>query len=119
MKSLNILRFYFPDIEIIANKYILNIECSLWDKCADIVTTLDDAKIFFQKEKEECDDKTISFDDLYKFYLKKKKGEITMSKSYFEKFLETYLKQYIVYTRVVSDKWLINNILDELKEDNL
>lgn len=116
---LNILRFYFPDIEIIANKYILNIECSLWDKCSDIVTTLDDAKTFFQKEKEYCDDKTISFDDLYKFYLKKKKGEITMSKSYFEKFLETYLKQYIVYTRVVSDKWLIDTTLDDLKEQSL
>ena len=116
---LNILRFYFPDIEIIANKYILNIECSLWDKCADIVTILDDAKVYFQTEKEMSEDKVISFDDLYKFYLKRKKGEITMSKSYFEKFIENYLKQYIVYSRVISEKWLTHTNLQEITGDNL
>jgi hypothetical protein len=116
---LNILRFYFPDIEIIANKYILNIECSLWDKCADIVTILDDARVYFQKEKELSEDKVISFDDLYKFYLKRKKGEITMSKSYFEKFIENYLKQYIVYSRVISEKWLTHTSLQEVHGDDL
>ena len=116
---LNILRFYFPEIEIIANKYIMNIECSLWDKCVDIINTLDEAKVFFQKEKEASDDKTITFDDLYKFYLKKKKGEITMSKSYFEKFIENHLKQYIVYSRVISEKWLTITVLDEINEEIL
>lgn len=116
---LNILRFYFPDIEIIANKYILNIECSLWDKCADIVTILDEARVSFQKEKELSEDKVISFDDLYKFYLKRKKGEITMSKSYFEKFIENYLKQYIVYSRVISEKWLTHTSLQEVDGDDL
>jgi hypothetical protein len=116
---LNILRFYFPDIEIIANKYILNIECSLWDKCADIVTILDDARVSFQKEKELSEDKVISFDDLYKFYLKRKKGEITMSKSYFEKFIENYLKQYIVYSRVISETWLTHTTLQEITGDDL
>jgi len=116
---LNILRFYFPDIEIIANKYILNIECSLWDKCADIVTILDDARVSFQKEKELSEDKVISFDDLYKFYLKRKKGEITMSKSYFEKFIENYLKQYIVYSRVISETWLTHTSLQEVHGDDL
>ena len=116
---LNILRFYFPDIEIIANKYILNIECSLWDKCADIVTILDDARVSFQKEKELSEDNVISFDDLYKFYLKRKKGEITMSKSYFEKFIENYLKQYIVYSRVISETWLTHTTLQEITGDDL
>jgi len=116
---LNILRFYFPDIEIIANKYILNIECSLWDKCADIVTILDDARVSFQKEKELSEDNVISFDDLYKFYLKRKKGEITMSKSYFEKFIENYLKQYIVYSRVISETWLTHTSLQEVHGDDL
>ena len=116
---LNILRFYFPDIEIVANKYILNIECSLWDKCADIVTILDDAKVHFQTEKEMSEDKVISFDDLYKFYLKRKKGEITMSKSYFEKFIENYLKQYIVYSRIISEKWLTHTSLQEVEGEDL
>ena len=113
---LNILRFYFPDIEIITNKYIMNIECSLWDKSDDIVSSLEDAKIYFRKEKETHDDKTVTFDDLYKFYLKKKKGEITMSKSYFEKFLEIHLKTFVVYSRVVSEKWLIQSDIDNVIE---
>ncbi len=42
-----------------------------------------------------------------------------MSKSYFEKFIETYLKQYIVYSRVLSEKWLTNTVLDEITEEIL
>ena len=116
---LNILRFYFPDIDIIANKYVMNIECSIWDKGDDIIKTLDLAKVHFKKEKETHDDKTVTFDDLYTFYLKKTKGEITMSKSYFEKFVETYLEKFVVYSRVISEKWLTNTVLDEINEEIL
>ena len=116
---LNILRFYFPDIDIIANKYVMNIECSIWDKGNDIMKTLDLAKVHFKKEKETHDDKTVTFDDLYTFYLKKTKGDITMSKSYFEKFVETYLEKFVVYSRVISEKWLTNTVLDEINEEIL
>ena len=97
----------------------MNIECSIWDKGDDIIKTLDLAKVHFKKEKETHDDKTVTFDDLYTFYLKKTKGEITMSKSYFEKFVETYLEKFVVYSRVISEKWLTNTVLDEINEEIL
>lgn len=114
---LNILRFYFTDIDIIENKYVMNIECSLWDKHAEIINCLKTAKTHFIKEKEEQDDKTIAFDEIYKFYLRTKtninSGDFTMSKSYFEKFIDKYLKKYIVYNRVVSGGWIIENGVSE------
>ena len=102
---LNILRFYFPDIEIIENKYVMNIDCSIWDKHVDIISSLESARSHFGKEKETMEDKTIAFDELYKFYLRTRTTEFTMSKSYFEKFIDKYLKKYVVYSRVISGDW--------------
>ena len=42
-----------------------------------------------------------------------------MSKSYFEKFVETYLEKFVVYSRVISEKWLTNTVLDEINEEIL
>jgi hypothetical protein len=113
---LNILRYYFVDIEIVSNKYILNIDCSLWNKGSDIINNLQHAREHFQIEKKDCDDKTLTFDDLYKYYLRTKVGEFTMSKAYFDKFIDQHLKKFVVYNRVVSDKWLENEIAQEILE---
>ena len=41
---LNILKHFFPNIEIIEDKYLLNISCSLWNKFGDISFTLNKLK---------------------------------------------------------------------------
>ena len=114
---LNILRYYLSDIEIIGNKYVLNIDCTLWNKGQDILLLLEDAKVYFKQEKVDCDDKTISFDDLYKHYLRKKDREFTMAKTYFEKFIDEHLKKYIVYSRVISEKWLEEDITSSISKE--
>ena len=114
---LNILRYYLSDIEIIGNKYVLNIDCTLWNKGQDILLLLEDAKVYFKQEKVDCDDKTISFDDLYKHYLRKKDREFTMAKTYFEKFIDEHLKKYIVYSRVISEKWLEEDVTSSISKE--
>jgi len=103
---ISILTHYVPDIEIVGNKYILNIDCSLWNKTRDIEATVYIAREYFKENLKSCEDKTISFDDLYKYYLKHQIGEFIVSKAYFEKFIDNYLSQYIVYSRVISEKWI-------------
>ena len=39
-----------------------------------------------------------------------------MSKAYFDKFIDQHLKKFVVYNRVVSDKWLENEIAQEILE---
>jgi hypothetical protein len=73
---LDLIRFYHDDIQIIDNKYIQGIYCSLWNK-----------------KQELCDffghmalSDTISFYDAYTIYLSRKKRHV-VSKSYFEKYI--------------------------------
>ena len=103
---ISILTHYVPDIEIVGNKYILNIDCSLWNKTRDIETTVYIAREYFKESLKSSEDKTISFDDLYKYYLKHKVGEFAVSKAYFEKFIDNYLSPYVIYSRVISEKWI-------------
>lgn len=116
---LNMVRHYYPEIDIVDNKYILNMDCSLWIKSVDIDSILISAQEHFRKELESSDDKTVIFDDIYKYYLSNKKSDFTMSKSYFEKYLEHKLKNFIVYKHVVSDKWIeeetVNSIFNNCK----
>jgi hypothetical protein len=38
---LKILKHFFPNIEIIEDKFVLNVTCTLWDKIGDINNSLD------------------------------------------------------------------------------
>jgi hypothetical protein len=115
---LNMVRHYYPEIDIVDNKYILNTDCSLWIKSVDIDSILISAQEHFRKEVESSDDKTVVFDDIYKYYLSNKKSDFTMSKSYFEKYLEHKLKDFIVYKHVVSDKWIEEETVNSIFNNN-
>jgi hypothetical protein len=103
---LNILRYYYTDIEIAANKFILRVECSMWNKTGAVVNILEKARNHFKEQLVENDDRTLAFDDIYTYYLKSRDEPFAMSKAYFEKCVNHLLKGYIAYTHVVSEKWL-------------
>ena len=110
---LNILRYYYTDVEIAANKFILRMECSLWNKTSAVISILECARTHFKTHLTDSDDRTIAFDDIYTYYLKNRTAQFAMGKAYFEKCLNHLLKGYIAYTHVVSEKWL-----DELESTN-
>lgn len=79
---LNILNHYFPQVEIVENKYIMGVMCSYWKKTEDILSAL---TIYKNKKKT-----IVSLDTLYAFYIKQKfTVKMHASKRFFKKFIET------------------------------
>jgi hypothetical protein len=106
---LKILNHFFTTIEIIEQKYILNISCSLWDKSKHI-----DNSFCYTKEELKKDYKLelISFDNVYNYYYKYCKlqsGKLIVSKRYFEKYLYYKVSDYIVYDKFIETNWILNS----------
>jgi hypothetical protein len=108
---LKILNHYFPNIEIIDNKYILNVQCSMWNKIGDMNQTLDSLKNHYKEIVllNENPSLLIPFDEIYAYYIKHKQIKFTISKLYFEKYLYSELSDYIQYDKFVSVSWVSNS----------
>jgi len=107
---LKILNHYFPNIEIIDNKYILNVQCNLWNKIGDMNQSLDSLKNHYKEVTllNENSSLLIPFDEIYAYYTKNKQTKFTISKIYFEKYLYFALFDYIQYDKFVSISWVSN-----------
>ncbi len=102
---LKILKHFFPNVEIIEDKFVLNVNCSIWNKMNDINTSFE-----YIKEQIKKDSKLtlISFDDAYNYYYKFCNGnsfKFIVSKRYFEKYLYFKLSDYIVYEKFIETEW--------------
>jgi hypothetical protein len=109
---LKILKHFYPNIEIIEDKFVLNITCSLWNKISDINSS-------FNYIKENVANKDIvtliSFDDVYNYYYtfcNKNSLRFIVSKRYFEKYLYYKLSDHIVYDKFIELEWLNKKLLD-------
>jgi len=103
-----ILRHFFPQVEIIENKYVLNVTCKLWDKLTDIESSF---KFIKDKIKNEYNLPLISFDDAYNYYYKfcnLHSLKNIVSKRYFEKYLYYKLTDSIVYEKFIKTEWFTN-----------
>jgi hypothetical protein len=103
---LKILKYFFPNIDIVEDKFVLNITCNLWDKVADINNSLSYIKNHIKKEHKLS---LVSFDDIYTYY----KNYCTLnsikfivSKRYFEKYLYFKFVDYIVYEKFIKIDWI-------------
>jgi hypothetical protein len=105
-----IVNHFFPNIEIIDNKYILNVECSLWNKIEDVNKCLETFKIYYKETilLNENSNLLIPFDEIYSYYIKSKQSKFTISKRYFEKYLLVTLSEYIEFDNFISITWLSN-----------
>jgi hypothetical protein len=102
---LKILKHFFPLAEIIEDKFVLNINCSMWNKMSDI-----NASFEYIKEQINSDHKLalISFDDAYNYYYKfcnLNSFKFIVSKRYFEKYLYFKLSDHIVYEKFIETEW--------------
>jgi hypothetical protein len=106
-----ILKHFFPNIEIIEDKYVLNISCTMWNKFKDIIKSFE----FIKNELKKNDFVAlISFDDAYNYYFKfcnSKSYKFIISKRYFEKYLYSKMSEHIVYEKFIETEWLINSTL--------
>lgn len=104
-----ILKHFFPNIEIIEDKYVLNISCTMWNKTKDIIKSFEFIKNELNKNKPIA---LISFDDAYNYYFKfcnSKSYKFIISKRYFEKYLYSKISEHIVYEKFIETQWLINS----------
>ena len=104
-----ILKHFFPNVEIIEDKYVLNIRCNMWNKTKDILKSFE----FIKNELKNNEPVSlISFDDAYNYYFKfcnSKSYKFIISKRYFEKYLYNKISEHIVYEKFIETDWLINN----------
>jgi hypothetical protein len=106
---LKILKHFFPNIEIIEDKYVLNITCLLWDKNNEIEQSFNYIKTQIKNNSQVLS--LISFDDAYNHYYKycnMNSHKSIVSKRYFEKYLYFKLSEYIVYERFIETSWVQN-----------
>lgn len=90
-----LIQHFFPEIIILDNKNILNVECRLWNKQTGIVRLLDS-----YKQNPNVD--IVSIDDLYSEYTNKTSGKLIVSKQYFEKYIQRTLSNVIVYETFID-----------------
>jgi len=103
---LKILKHFFPNIEIVENKYVLNVSCHIWNKNAEIEKSFDYIKTQIKTNHTLA---LISFDDAYNYYYKYCNNEfnkLIVSKRYFEKFLYSKIAKYIVYEKFIETNWV-------------
>jgi hypothetical protein len=103
---LKILKHFFPSIEIVENKYVLNVKCIIWDKNKDIETSFDYIKTQIKNTHTLA---LISFDDAYNYYYKFcncQSNKLIVNKRYFEKYLYSKISKYIVYEKFIETIWV-------------
>jgi hypothetical protein len=87
---LDLITYFYPNIEIDEDKYVYKIQCSLWDKQMDIQMVMDNLY--------ETNGKS-SLYDAYQYYCKNCAGakqSLIVSKSYFENYVQEKCEEYIV-----------------------
>ena len=112
---LKILKHFFSSVEIIEDKFVLNVNCSLWNKIEDITNSFK-----YIKTQIICDHKfaLISFDDVYNYYYKycsNNSLNFIVSKRFFEKYLYVMLSNHIVYEKFIETEWIHDTNLKLLK----
>lgn len=107
---LSIIKHFYPNIEIIDDKYLMNISSLKWHKSNDIEKSIAVMKIKYNNTDEYKLNNLplISIDDIYLNYCDTIKDNFLVSKRYFEKYLYTNYLDYIVYDNFISNKLFIN-----------
>lgn len=110
-----ISHYYSPQVEVLDNKYVINIKCNLWDKNEDVNEFLESYKLNIVNMGINPISDIISFDDLYQLYknyinaktIVNQKINLIVSKQFFEKHITNQLSEFIKFDKFVSSDWLI------------
>lgn len=105
---LDLIQYFYPNVNVEGEKYIQEIRCSLWNKKKDLANVFADIR-------SDWPDKTSDFSiyDAYLFYCRRYKKRKTteggygliVHKSYFENYAHNNLSAYIVEPGVISKSW--------------
>ncbi len=99
---LDFIKYYYPDIIIEEDKYILNIKCSLWNKKEDINKFLQDIKLELIKNNAGY---PLAIEYLYDKYCIIKKNNLIINKKYFEKYINDNLNEFMDNDNLIQPIW--------------
>ena len=89
---LDLITYFFSGIEILENKYVGGIQCSLWIKSEDIKKVIESFMIDYVGEKT-------TIYKMYEYYCRIKRSTmenpLIVSKQYFEKYIENHIEEYM------------------------
>lgn len=105
---IKIIKHFYPNIEIIEDKYILNLFCNLWIKESDIEKSFEYIK---QEIKKNNIIDLVSFDELYKYYNKYcniNSMKMIVSKRFFEKRLLFAFSDFVAYDNFLKIELFID-----------
>lgn len=106
---LDLIAYFYPNIDIDDDKYIQKIKNTMWDKQITIQIALDNIK-----NSNPCSRNNTSIYDAYKYYCKFSSNmdntatKLIVSKSFFEKYVFDNLSQYIIDSKFISYEWFSN-----------
>ena len=93
-QMLDLIRFYYPDVQIVDNKYIQGVCCDSWNKQEELAAFFEP---FFREDRSSI----ISFYDAYRIYVSRVDAEVpgkrrrVISKAYFEKYICCELGEFV------------------------
>jgi len=80
-QMIDLITYFYPDIEIESDKYIYNLRCAKWDKQLDINVALEAMKQEYAAENQPL---TFSNYDAYLYYCKYFSGGLIVSKMFYD-----------------------------------
>jgi hypothetical protein len=113
---LDVIKYYYPTLEVERDKYISRIRCNLWDKQMDIEIAVDSMKELIRGKYPSSSlspslRHNVSIYDAYiyycNFYSNNSNDKQIVSKSYFEKYIFENLSEYIVDSKFLTAEWYI------------
>jgi hypothetical protein len=122
-QMLDLILYYFPNIEIEKDKYVYQIRCRMWDKQMDIQTALDQMKEHIRETNHTgaISLYATSIYDAYIWYCKYysdmpqtpngvfEKHPI-VSKLYFEKYIMESIGIYVIDDKYLSSEWITSSM---------
>lgn len=96
---LDLIRHYYTDVEIIDNKFLLHIKCSIWDKRNDVVSSLEYLKLLHETSTKK---NITTISNAYKNYISMKNLTYRVSKRYYEKICREELSTKIDHDGIIS-----------------
>jgi len=112
---LDLIAYFFPNVEIDRDKFLSKVRCTLWDKQLDIQVALDNLKETIRSKYTEVNNENTiirpnnySIYDAYLFYCKYYSNNIQIvSKSYFEKYVFDNCADFIIESKFLSSEWIM------------
>jgi hypothetical protein len=123
---LELISYFFPNVETERDKFISHIRCTLWDKHLDIQVALNNMKDtirlnsmnYVRPVSPSGNSHNISIYDAYNFYCKYHSSlnndieniisrRMIVSKSYFEKYIFEHLSEYVIDSKFLAAEWYV------------